>query len=432
MIYRFHGLILLVVALVSAGLIYSLVSILKSEALQVAKYRSVVDYSLRNPLEYWSPDLSHSEAKSFVEIYERLYTPEIVSSLRWEYLSDEKNLPYTGETPFKNLFIPGSRKYLNSIAVFPGASPVDTFSPGVKLHGILGVSYETNESLWSTALLPPVVTDSNRKSALENGGFYLNLSKALPLDRHVPDIREEVCREVQYDLTRLPDASIIITFYNEPISTLLRTVHSVLNRTPPPLLREIILVDDHSTIEDTLPGSPLYEYIKHLPKVKLMRLGERKGLVHARLEGAHVATGEVLVILDSHVEVPGSWLEPQLARIAENRQSVVFPQILAIDSEDFTYLHKNGIGCLVTFRWSMVEQSSLTGVVHNTSPIASPSMAGGLFAVNREYFWFLGGFDEGFSMWGAENVEFGFRIWLCGGRLECTPCARTYHIYRHK
>lgn len=40
-------------------------------------------------------------------------------------------------------------------------------------------------------------------------------------------------------------------------------------------------------------------------------------------------------------------------------------------------------------------------------------------------------YDEEFSMWGAENVEMGFRTWLCGGRLECAPCAMTYHIYRN-
>lgn len=34
-------------------------------------------------------------------------------------------------------------------------------------------------------------------------------------------------------------------------------------------------------------------------------------------------------------------------------------------------------------------------------------------------------------MWGAENVEMAFRVWMCGGRVEGIPCARTYHIYRH-
>lgn len=39
---------------------------------------------------------------------------------------------------------------------------------------------------------------------------------------------------------------MIIIFYNEPWSVLLRTVHSVLGGSPSHLLKEIILVDDHS------------------------------------------------------------------------------------------------------------------------------------------------------------------------------------------
>ena len=47
--------------------------------------------------------------------------------------------------------------------------------------------------------------------------------------------------------SELPDTSVVVVFHNEAWSVLLRTVYSVLDRTPAKLLREIILVDDAST-----------------------------------------------------------------------------------------------------------------------------------------------------------------------------------------
>ena len=44
----------------------------------------------------------------------------------------------------------------------------------------------------------------------------------------------------------LPKASIIICYHNEARSTLMRTVYSVVDRTPDELLHEIILLDDFS------------------------------------------------------------------------------------------------------------------------------------------------------------------------------------------
>ena len=54
------------------------------------------------------------------------------------------------------------------------------------------------------------------------------------------------CKKLTYP-DPLPTASVVICFHNEAWSTLLRTVHSVLDRTPDYLLHEIILVDDFST-----------------------------------------------------------------------------------------------------------------------------------------------------------------------------------------
>ena len=124
-------------------------------------------------------------------------------------------------------------------------------------------------------------------------GFNQLVSDEISLNRTIPDLREPECPNWNYP-TDLPKASVILVFHNEGWSSLLRTVNSILNRSPPQFLEEVVLVDDKSELEHL--HEPLEEELKkpyYNGRVNLVRNAEREGLIRARNNGAIAAKGEV-------------------------------------------------------------------------------------------------------------------------------------------
>ena len=56
-----------------------------------------------------------------------------------------------------------------------------------------------------------------------------------------------------------------------------------------------------------------------------------------RILGAKAATGDVLILLDSHCEANVNWLPPLIEPIAEDYRTVVCPFIDVLDMETFKY-----------------------------------------------------------------------------------------------
>lgn len=267
--------------------------------------------------------------------------------------------------------------------------------------------------------------------------FNIIASDKISLHRKVPDTRDPHCQVVSYD-SKLPTVSIIIIFTNEAWSPLIRTIWSVLDTTTDEQLEEIILVDDFSDKSHLRGKLTRYIQKKFPSKVKLLRLKTRQGLIRARLAGARKATGDVLLFLDSHCECGPDWLRPLLQRIKDEPKSFVVPIIDVIDDKTMQYYNGNGnyfqIGGFTWsghFTWIDIPDHEKDRTGHDpVAAIRTPTMAGGLFAVDRRYFWEVGSYDEEMDVWGGENLEMSFRVWQCGGIIETIPCSRVGHIFR--
>lgn len=268
--------------------------------------------------------------------------------------------------------------------------------------------------------------------SLDSGGLREALSARLPLRRALPEVRHPLCLE-QRPASSLPTASVILSFHDEAWSMLLRTVHSILDTAPRPLLQEIILVDDLS--QQGQLKSALSEYVARLEAVKLLRSNKRLGTIGARMLGATRATGDVLVFMDAHCECHPGWLEPLLNRIADDRSCVVSPVIDVIDWKTLQYspsteLQRGVLDWKLDFRWEPLPEQQRKALPSPISPVRSPVVPREVVAMDRHYFQNTGAYDSLLSLQGSENLELSFRAWLCGGSVEILPCSRVGHIYR--
>ncbi|XP_014773240.1 polypeptide N-acetylgalactosaminyltransferase 11 isoform X3 [Octopus bimaculoides] len=262
--------------------------------------------------------------------------------------------------------------------------------------------------------------------------FNVLISNRIGLFRKLPDTRPPECpKEIHLQVPL--KASVIICFYNEAPTTLYRSVNTVIKRSPPAMILEIILVDDFSN-QYLLYAADHTDLKEMFPNVKVFRTTKREGLIRARLFGASKATGQVLIFLDSHIEVNVGWLPPLLSPIAKDRKTVTIPFVDTINCNTFDYTAsprvRGGFNWGLHYQWDPLP--SKFNKVSPAAPIPTPTMVGGLFAIERHYFNEMGKYDAGMDLWGGENLEISFRIWMCGGHLEIIPCSRVGHVFRNR
>uniref|UniRef100_A0A8C9G2U0 Polypeptide N-acetylgalactosaminyltransferase 1 n=1 Tax=Pavo cristatus TaxID=9049 RepID=A0A8C9G2U0_PAVCR len=230
--------------------------------------------------------------------------------------------------------------------------------------------------------------------------------------------RTRSCMKDFLHLTLNPTLSCVLLYYNSHMSTYFASI------------------SDFKSVQYFL-RRPLESYVKKLKvPVHVIRMEQRSGLIRARLKGAAASKGQVITFLDAHCECTVGWLEPLLARIKADRRTVVCPIIDVISDDTFEYMAGSdmtygGFNWKLNFRWYPVPQREMDRRKGDrTLPVRTPTMAGGLFSIDRDYFQEIGTYDAGMDIWGGENLEISFRIWQCGGTLEIVTCSHVGHVFR--
>ena len=138
------------------------------------------------------------------------------------------------------------------------------------------------------------------------------------------------------------------------------------------------------------------------------------GVCAARNEGARRATGEVVVFVDSDVEVHADALTRLHASFAAD------PDLTAVFG---SYDDAPPGGTVAAFR------NLLHHHVHQGAAGPATTFWSGLGAVRRDAFLAVGGFDgERFPLPSVEDVDLGARLVAAGGRIVLDPAVQGTHL----
>ncbi|CRK99460.1 CLUMA_CG012750, isoform A [Clunio marinus] len=277
-------------------------------------------------------------------------------------------------------------------------------------------------------IIPETASDEIKRlmnDSFEEKAFNAFISNMVSLNRNIPDWRNDICKNKIYH-KNLPKCSVMITVHNEDWMLLMRTIHSVLLRSPSELLEEILIIDDAS-VKEWL-HKQLDDFVSKQSKVRLIRSPKRLGIINARNLGSSNAIGPIIINLDSHVEVSPGWLEPLLDRFVDDNKKFVGARISGITRETLALKFKDdlpyyvgGVQWDLSFSWETFE------------PLKTATLIGPTHAISKDFFMELGMYDPEYGTWGGEDMELSIKVWLCGGTVEQIPCSRTAHMYKkHK
>jgi hypothetical protein len=180
---------------------------------------------------------------------------------------------------------------------------------------------------------------------------------------------------------------------------------------------EVIVVDNAS-------GDPTAGFVaQNYPSFRLIRNQENIGFAAACNQAAQAASGEILVFLNPDTEARPGWLRNLTLRLEQDSSIALVNSKILLASEPGKIaacgldVHFTGL----TFARHFLLDQEQVGM-----PEPVQAITGASFAVRRDVWEKLGGFDGRFFMY-FEDVDLSWRAQLAGYQCLLAPDSQIYH-----
>jgi GT2 family glycosyltransferase len=179
---------------------------------------------------------------------------------------------------------------------------------------------------------------------------------------------------------------------------------------------EVILIDNAST-----DGS--VEHVRAaFPEVRVEVNGTNTGFSPAVNQGARLATGEYLALINNDARADPRWLR-EAVRVLEAERAVacVASKILRDDGRTVDYAGAQMAFYGHGFARGVELEETAEGALRRTL-----FASGGAMVTRTRLFGDVGGFDESYFAF-FEDVDFGWRLWIMGHEVVYVPDSKVYH-----